>query len=133
MSVEDRRARRALRRREKGRSAYRQGHRAEWVAALWLMMKGYRILGFRLRTPRGEIDLLARRGGVLAVVEVKLRPTLAEASEAVTPEQADRLAAAARTLASRPAFRRLAVRGDIVALAPGRFPRHMIGAWNSRA
>ena len=94
------------------------------------MLKGYRILGFRLRTPRGEIDLLARRGGVLAVVEVKRRPTLDEAAAALTAEQAERLAAAARGLGSRPAFRRLVLRGDIVALAPGRFPRHIIGAWS---
>lgn len=124
-------AARLVRRRERGRAAHAQGHRAEWVAALWLMLKGYRILGFRLRTPRGEIDLLAARGGVLAVVEVKLRPTLEEASAAVTPEQAERLAAAARSLVRRPSLRRLAVRGDIVALAPGRLPRHRMGAWNS--
>jgi putative endonuclease len=95
------------------------------------MLKGYRVLGFRLRTARGEVDLLARRGRVLAVVEVKRRPTLEEAAAALSPEQAERLGAAARLLAARPSFRRLVPRGDIVALAPGRFPRHIKAAWTS--
>lgn len=117
-------------RRERGRKARAEGRRGEWVAALWLMLKGYRVLGFRLRTPRGEIDLLASKGRVLAVVEVKLRPTLEEALGALTPEQAERLAAAARALSLRPGLRRLRLRGDIVALAPGRVPRHRVGAWS---
>lgn len=121
---------RRVRRSERGRAAHADGHRGEWLAALWLMLKGYRILGFRLRTPRGEIDLLAARGGVLAVVEVKRRATLEEAAAALTGEQSERLAAAARQLSLRPALRRLALRGDIVALAPGRRPRHYPGAWS---
>lgn len=131
MTAAERRAARTARRRERGRAAWSEGHRAEWLAALWLMMKGYRIIGFRLRTPRGEIDLLARRGGVLAVVEVKLRPTLEEALTALTPEQEERLTAAARSLSLRPSLRRLTLRGDIVALAPRKRPRHRMGAWNS--
>lgn len=131
MSAADRRARRTAARRNRGRSAHAEGHRGEWLAAFWLMLKGYQILGFRVRTPFGEVDLLARRGATLAVVEVKLRPTLAEALEAVTPEQIERLSAAARLLAARPSLRGLRPRGDIVALAPGRFPRHRLGAWNS--
>lgn len=131
MSAAERQAGRAARRRERGRQAHAAGHRGEWLAALWLMLKGYQILGFRVRTPFGEVDLLARRGCILAVVEVKRRPTLDEALAAVTPEQAERLAAAARALAARPALRGLRRRGDIVALAPGRLPRHRLGAWSS--
>ncbi len=68
----------------RGAKARRDGRAAEVLAALWLMAKGYQILAFRLRTPQGEIDLLARRGPVLAVVEVKARLSLADALEAVT-------------------------------------------------
>ena len=64
--------------------AERRGRRSENLAAWLLMLKGYRILGFRLKTPQAEIDLLAKRGDVLAVVEVKQRATLEAALEAVT-------------------------------------------------
>jgi putative endonuclease len=115
----------------RGAAARRSGRRGEVLAAVWLMLKGYRILGFRLRTPQGEIDLLAWRRGVLAVVEVKRRAGLAEALEAVTPEQRDRLRRAGAAIAAR---RRIlagaSVRLDLLALAPGKLPRHHPDAWN---
>ena len=115
----------------RGAAARLSGRRAEVLAALWLMIKGYRILGFRLRTPQGEIDLLAQRGAVLAVVEVKRRASLAEALEAVSFEQRERLRRAGRTLAARRrGLERAAVRLDLIALAPGRLPRHSRDAWN---
>jgi putative endonuclease len=94
------------------------------------MLKGYRILGFRLRTPQAEIDLLALRGDVVAVVEVKRRRTLEEALDAVTPRQRERLLTAARTIAARrPDLAEAGVRLDLMALAPGRWPRHIRDAW----
>jgi len=117
-------------RRLRGGAARRSGRRAEVVAALWLMAKGYRILGFRLRTPQGEIDLLARRGGVLAVVEVKIRASLAAALEAVSTDQRERLRRAGAGLAARrKSLAGAHVRLDLVALAPGRWPRHLPDAW----
>ena len=94
------------------------------------MAKGYRILGFRLKTPQGEIDLLARRGSVLAVVEVKIRASLESALEAVGAIQRERLRrAAAQIAARRPGLRQTHVRLDLIALAPGRWPRHIADAW----
>ena len=117
-------------RRARGAAARLSGRRQEIVAALWLMAKGYRILGFRLRTPVGEIDLLAQRGGVLAVVEVKSRTTILAALEAVGPAQRERLRRAGRAVAARrPALMRLNVRLDLVALAPRAWPRHIADAW----
>ena len=117
-------------RRARGAAARLSGRRGEAVAALWLMLKGYRILGFRLKTPQAEIDLLAIRGRVLAVVEVKRRRSLLEALEAVPFEQRDRLRRAGATLAARrPALAGAAVRLDLIALAPGRLPRHSPDAW----
>lgn len=114
----------------RGAAARLSGRRAEVWAAAWLMMKGYRILGFRLKTPQAEIDLLARKGQVLAVVEVKSRATLAAALEAVTHDQRERLRRAGRNLAARrPALRNVAVRLDLIALAPGRLPIHSPDAW----
>ena len=123
-------AERLAARRARGAAARLSGRRQEIVAALWLMLKGYRILGFRLRTMEGEIDLLAQRGAVLAVVEVKSRATLEAALEAVGANQRDRLRRAGRSLAARkPDLMRLNVRLDLVALAPGRWPRHIPDAW----
>lgn len=114
----------------RGRKARATGRRGEWLVALMLMAKGYRILGFRLRTPQSEIDLLALRRGVVAVVEVKRRATLEQALEAVTWTQRQRLLAAARNLVARaPSLAGLPVRLDLIALAPGRLPRHIPGAW----
>jgi putative endonuclease len=101
------------------------------VAALWLMAKGYRILGLRLRTPAAEIDLLARRGRVLAAVEVKTRTTLEAALAAVGADQRLRLRRALQLLAARrPGLTNAVLRLDLMALAPGRFPRHIPDAWN---
>ena len=87
-------------RRLTGLRARLAGRRGEVVAALWLIAKGYRILGFRLKTPQGEIDLLAKKGDVLAVVEVKLRASIEAALEAVTWRQRQRLRRAGEALAS---------------------------------
>jgi putative endonuclease len=94
------------------------------------MVKGYRILGMRLRTPQGEIDLAALRGDVLAIVEVKQRRTAEEAVLAVSGAQRNRLRRAGRALAGRMRGNTtLVVRLDLVALAPGRWPRHIPDAW----
>jgi putative endonuclease len=106
--------------------AERRGRRAERIAALMLVLKGWRIVGMRRRLPMIEVDIVARRGGVLAVVEVKQRPTLEAALAAVTPAAAARLRAAARQLAAEQG-RDLVARVDLIALAPRRWPRHIAG------
>ena len=114
----------------RGVRARRDGRRGEILCALWLMAKGYRIVGFRMRTAQAEIDLLATKGGVVAVVEVKRRTSLGAALDAVTPRQRDRLLGAARSIAARrPEFATAAIRLDLMALAPGRWPRHIRDAW----
>lgn len=114
----------------RGAAARRDGRRAEALAAIWLMAKGYRILGFRLRTPQAEIDILALRGSVLAVVEVKRRASLEAALEAVSADQRDRLRRAGLALAAgRRGLKDRAVRLDLIALAPSRLPRHVPNAW----
>jgi putative endonuclease len=92
------------------------------------MLKGYQILAFRLKGRGGEIDILAKRGGTLAVVEVKRRRTIDAAILSLGPEQHRRLAAAGAAVArGRPSLQGLVLRIDMVALAPGRFPRHLRG------
>lgn len=111
-----------------GGRAFRDGHGAEWIAAAWLVLKGYRILGFRLKAPGAEIDILAQKGPTLAVVEVKRRRTPGEAHLALSADQRERLRLAGeRLLRQRPGLRGLRLRLDIVTLASGRFPRHRRG------
>ena len=108
-----------------GGRAFREGHGAEWLAAAFLMLKGYQVLGFRLKTRGVEIDILARQGKTAVVVEVKRRATLEAALSAVDARQLDRLrAAGAALLRQRPGLAGLQLRIDTVALAPGRVPRH---------
>lgn len=119
----------------RGRS-WAKGLAAETVAALWLMLKGYRVLGRRVRgapgSGVGEIDLIARRGRTLAFIEVKTRPALDEAAFAIGPEQRRRIARAAEAfLAARPDLRGLDIRFDAVLVAPRRLPRHWPGAWSA--
>ncbi|MCR5878055.1 YraN family protein [Phenylobacterium sp. J367] len=117
-------------RQARGAAARLSGRRSEVIAAGWLMLKGYRILGFRLRTRIAEMDLVALRGRTLAIVEVKRRANLADALETVTFDQRDRLRrAGAQLAASRPALRDATVRLDLVALAPRRLPMHIPDAW----
>ena len=117
-------------RQARGLKARRDGRGAEVIGALWLMARGWRILGFRVATPQGEIDLLARRGDTLAVIEVKRRRTLAEALEAVSANQRQRLRRAGAAIASRrPELSGAAVRLDLMAFGPRGWPRHIPDAW----
>ena len=117
-------------RRLTGYQARLAGRRGEVLAALWLMAKGYRILGFRLQTAQGEIDLLAQKGQVLAVVEVKLRVSREAALAAVGQRQRERLRRAGAAYAARRAgLTGAAIRLDLLALAPGRWPCHIPDAW----
>ena len=125
-----RNAARLAARRARGAASRLSGRRQELLAALLLLAKGYRILGLRLKTPQGEIDLLAQRGDVLVVVEVKSRASLQAALEAVGAAQVQRLRRAGEAQAARrPDRMRLNVRLDLVALAPGAWPRHIPDAW----
>jgi putative endonuclease len=107
------------------RAAERGGRRAESVAALWLRLKGWTILGRRIRTPVGEIDLVARRGRTVAFVEVKARASEADAAMALDEWRLRRVAAAAGALAHRYAREGDDVRIDAMFIVPRRFPRHL--------
>lgn len=108
--------------------ARRRGRVAETLAALWLLAKGYHLLGLNLRTAQGEIDILARKGRTLAVVEVKWRLDPEAALNALGPVQRARLLAAGRAvLAARPSLAGHSPRLDMITLSPGRFPRHLRG------
>jgi putative endonuclease len=112
------------------RAAERRGKTAERLCLWHLRLKGYRILARRYKTAMGEIDLIARRGGVLAAIEVKARPDFERANEAITPRQRRRIVRAlAQFLGGRPDLATLAARFDVMLVAPRRWPRHVIDAW----
>lgn len=114
--------------------AYRRGHRSEWFAATALILKGYRIVARRYRTKVGEIDLIARRGDLVAIVEVKARPTLAEAMDAIGPYSQRRIEAAADLwLVRQPDHDRLSMRFDMVAVLPRRWPVHVEDIFSGRS
>jgi putative endonuclease len=112
------------------RRAERRGRAGETVAAFYLRAKGYRILDRRVRTRRGEIDIVACRDATLVFVEVKLRTRLHDALVAVTPTGWNRIAsAAAQWAGSKPSLGAFGHRYDLVALQPWRLPVHVRDAW----
>jgi putative endonuclease len=102
----------------RGRTAQRDGLAAEQQACAALQADGWTVLARRLRTRAGEIDIAAERDGLLALVEVKSRPTLAQAAGAILPRQRARLLAAAEiVLAEHPDWGRNGVRFDVLVVA----------------
>ncbi|XHE13150.1 YraN family protein [Agrobacterium deltaense] len=117
-------------RNNKRRKAERRGHAAEYWAALYLLLRGYRILAIRYRTRLGEIDLIARKKDVVAIVEVKARSSGEDAVDAVGWRSQQRIRAAADLwLSRRRDAGRFSLRFDIVAVLPRRLPKHFIDAF----
>ena len=115
------------------KAAERRGHSSESLAALWLTLKGYRILERRLKTRLGEIDLVAAAPfGPICFVEVKARGLARAAADSVTPSQQARIARAASLyLSGRPHLSRRGARFDIIAIAPHALPVHHRDVWQS--
>jgi putative endonuclease len=109
--------------------AERRGRRGEGWAGWWLRLQGWRIVARRVKTPRGEIDLIARRGKTVAFVEVKWRRGSQGLDTAIDAHRLSRVAAAAEAVAHRFARPDDTIRIDVLLLAPGRWPRHIVNAW----
>jgi len=122
--------RRSRRPRQTYRAAERRGRAAEFLCRWHLRLHGWHIVASGWRCPSGEIDILARRRGVLAVIEVKSRPDLAGAAGAIGPRQRRRIARAAEAfLAVRPDLAGLDLRFDVMLVGRRRLPRHLPSAW----
>src|SRR5947209_5744123 len=114
------------------RAALARGLSAESRAALLLIAKGYRIAARRWKSPVGEIDIVARRRGVLVFVEVKARADFDAAAFSVTPRQQRRIVAAAHAwLARHRDDASCPIRFDAVLVAPWRLPQHIEAAFEA--
>lgn len=108
------------------RERERRGRRSEWIAAAFLMAKGYRIVERRLKTRTGEIDLVAVRRRRLAFVEVKARASFGLCEASITPEQRRRVRQAAdRWLARHAGLQEHDIAFDLVFVVPRSWPRHI--------
>jgi putative endonuclease len=114
------------------KTRHQQGLLAEIIAALWLMLKAYRIVAWRYKTPVGEIDLIARRGNTLVFVEVKLRKTTTLAAEAIHIRNQQRVMRAAQYyLSAHPQWQSGTIRFDAVLVTWYRLPRHIAHAFSA--
>ena len=109
--------------------AEKNGREGETRAAFWLHAKGWSILASRVKTPRGEIDLVAKRAGLIAFVEVKWRRNKADLDLAIDERRLARVAAAVGVVAHEYAMEGDDIRIDVILLAPGASPRHIANAW----
>lgn len=113
----------------KRQRAEREGRRGELAAELFLRAKGWSIVAKRRKTPVGEIDLVARRAGTVAFVEVKWRRKSENLDFAIDEYRLRRVAAAAEAVAHEYAQNGEDLRVDVILLAPGRLPQHIVNAW----
>lgn len=115
--------------RESRRRAWRFGRLAESLCVVSLRLRAYGILARRFDAGVGEIDIVARRGGVLAVIEVKARRG-GDWDTPVTAHQRARIMRAAEAFVARnPRYGGLDMRFDLMTVRPWRLPKHMIDAW----
>ena len=114
----------------KRQEAESRGRRAERIAALWLRIHGWRILAQRARVPGGEVDLVARRGRILAFVEVKARSTAAAADLSLDEYRLRRVVVAAERLAPKYMREGDDLRIDAMFIVPRRLPRHLPNVWH---
>jgi putative endonuclease len=104
----------------------RRGRRAERIAALYLRLRGYRILERRFKVPSGEIDLVARKGKRLAFVEVKMRADLEACEASITPKLRARVRRAAEIWLSRnAAYQEFDLGFDVIFMRPRKWPVYL--------
>ena len=105
------------------------GRKGELAAELFLRAKGWSVLARRRKTPVGEIDLVVRRARTIAFIEVKWRRRAEDLGQAIDEYRLRRVAAAAEAVAHEYATGGEDLRVDVILLAPGRLPQHIVNAW----
>lgn len=120
----------------KKEKSYKFGLAAEKIATIFLRLKGYRIIAQRYRNPKGEIDILAIKGNVLAVIEVKARQNFSDCAYSITPWKQQKILGAVEWLMAgggkisglAMASERI-IRFDAILVIPRRLPKHLKDAW----
>lgn len=113
--------------------AEQQGRRAEWLAAWWLRLQGWRILAQRVKLKAGEVDLIARKGRTVAFIEVKWRKDAWQLSAAIDAHRLRRVARAAEILGGKYTGPKDDLRIDVILMAPGKWPHRIANAWQPGA
>jgi putative endonuclease len=114
---------------EQRHEADARGREGEAEAAMFLAQRGWRIVAERVKTKAGEIDLIAKRTGLVAFVEVKWRARSASLGDAIDERRLARVAAAVELVWQDYATTGEDIRIDVILLAPGRKPTHIENAW----
>lgn len=121
---------------QKRQRSYRFGIAAEYIASAYLSCKFYRVLALRYRNYGGEIDIVAKRGNTLVIVEVKARKLLVQCEDAIAPHKQQKIARAVQGLLAGHGkisglgnAGALNIRFDAVWVAPWRLPLHIKDAW----
>lgn len=120
----------------KKKKSYYFGLWAEKVAVVFLMLKGYRIVARNYQNPKGEIDILAIKGKVLAVVEVKARRNFQQCGDSIAQWKQQKIFGAVEWLLAGRAkiaglrnIRECSIRFDAILIVPWRLPKHLKDAW----
>ena len=111
-------------------AAEQRGRRGEAIAAWFLRLKGWRIVGRRVKTSRGEVDLIACRGKSIAFVEVKARRKSQDLATAIDAYRLRRVAAAAEALLPKYGKNCENMQIDVIMVAPWRWPHHLRNVWH---
>ncbi|PLK22855.1 hypothetical protein C0V72_12640 [Porphyrobacter sp. TH134] len=114
---------------EQRRDADSRGREGEAQAAMFLVQQGWQVVAERVKTKAGEIDLIVRRTGLVAFVEVKWRARAASLADAIDERRLKRVAAAVEGVWQDYATNGEDIRIDVILLAPGRPPTHIENAW----
>ncbi len=114
--------------------AEKKGRKAEALVIWWLRFQGYKIISQREKTPKGEIDVIAQRGKVIAFIEVKARADFTLGIQSISRHQVKRIVAAARYwLSTHENLQNFTCRFDIVLVKPYLLIKHIKNAFDESA
>ncbi len=112
------------------KKTYQFGIWAEKITIIFLFLKGYQILAWRHKTYFGEIDIIAKKGRTIVIIEVKARKSQRSVEEVLKPKQITRIKKASEFfLIKNPRFHNHALRFDFIRVGKFFIPRHYKNFW----